>query len=361
MTAARPLRVGIAGANARRAWARDAHLPAIRALPGIEIAAVSARTQDLAEAAAAAFGAPAAYGDTLAMVRDPAIDIVAVTVKVPEHRAIVLAALAAGKHLYCEWPLGRDRAEAEEMAAAAKAAGTHVAIGLQGENSIAIRHAADLVRGGAIGRVLSMRIVSPTAGWGAEAPPFYAYLQDKRNGATLSTIAGGHTLAAIEAIIGPYRDVSAVNSIRIDRMRISGTDETVARTSPDHVAVIGRHDGGVVSTLEVLGGVPDPAFLFEVRGEAGTLRIDGHFGGGYQASSLSVSATVPIPPAPEPPVPALAGPPQNVSQLYARLAADIRAGTRTVPDFDRAVRLTRLLDAIDTASDEGRRVAPESL
>jgi len=352
----RPLRVAFAGANAERAWAKDAHLPAVRALPGLKLHAVSARSQALADAAATAFGAPVAYADSLAMVRDPEIDIVAVTVKVPEHRAIVLAAIEAGKHLYCEWPLGRDLAEAQEMAAAAKAAGVHVAIGLQGANSHAVRHAAALVRDGVIGRVLSMRVVSPTAGWGAEAPPFYAYLQDKRNGATLSTIAGGHTLAAIEAIIGEYRDVSALNSILIDKMRISGTDDHVTRTSPDHIAVIGRHDGGVVSNLEVVGGISDPAFLFEVRGEMGTISIGGHFGGGYQASSLTVTATVPIPPQPEGPAPQLVGPPQNVSQIYARLESDIRTGARTVPDFDRAVRLTRLLDTIDEASDKGARL-----
>lgn len=351
------LKVAFAGANATRAWAKDAHLPAVRALPGLALHAVSARDQGLADAAAEAFGAARAYGDSLAMVRDPDVDIVAVTVKVPEHRAIVLAALEAGKHLYCEWPLGRDLAEAQEMAAAAKQAGVHAAIGLQGQNSLAVRHAAQLVQDGVIGRVLSMRVVSPTAGWGAEAPPFYAYLQDKKNGATLSTIAGGHTLAAIEAIIGAYVDVSAQNSILVNRMRLTGTEDFVERTSPDHIVVIGRHESGVVSSLEVLGGVSDPAFLFEVRGEKGYLRISGHFGGGYQASNLTVTSTVPIPDQPESDAPQLVGPPQNVSQIYARLEADIRTGSRTVPDFDRAVRLSRLLDAIDRSSDEGRRVA----
>jgi predicted dehydrogenase len=351
-----PLKVAFAGANAQRGWAKDAHLPAIRALAGLELHAVSARHQRLADEAAEAFGAAKAYGDSLAMARDPDVDIVAVTVKVPEHRAIVIAALAAGKHVYCEWPLGRDLAETQEMAAAAEAAGVHVAIGLQGENSDAVRHAAKLARDGVIGRLLSLRVVSPTAGWGAESPPFYAYLQDKRNGATLSTIAGGHTLAAIEAVVGRYRDVSALNSILVTQMRLTGSDETVKRTSPDHIAVIGRHDGGCVSSLEVLGGAADPAFLFELRGEKGSIAIHGHFAGGYQGSKLTVSATVPIPALPDTAVSGFDGPPHNVAQLYARLESDIRTGTRTVPDFNRAVRLARLLDAIDLASDEGRRV-----
>ena len=353
----RPLKLAFAGANAGRGWARDAHLAAIRAIPDLEIAAVSARTQDLAESAAGVFSAPKAYGDSLEMVRDPAIDIVAVTVKVPEHRAIVLAALAAGKHVYCEWPLGRDLAEAEEMAAAARAAGSHSAIGTQGVLAPAVRHAAKLVREGAIGTPLNLRVLSPTAGWAAEAPAFYAYLQDKRNGATLSTIAGGHTLAAIEAIVGAYEDVSAQNSILQREVRITGTGETVARTCPDHVLAIGRHAGGCVSILEVFGGTPDVPFKLELRGSAGKLEITGHHPGGFQVGHLDVTATPAAAPQPAPAVAGLAGASINVAEMWTCFVADIRAGTRTMPGFDDAVRLTRLLDAIDTASDTGCRVS----
>ncbi|TVV76641.1 Gfo/Idh/MocA family protein [Sphingomonas solaris] len=351
-----PLRIGFAGGNATRGWARDAHLPAIRALPGLAVGAVSARDQSLADEAAAVFGAPVAYGDTLAMVRDPGIDIVAVTVKVPEHRAIVLAAIAAGKHVYCEWPLGRDLAEAEELAAAARASDVHVAIGLQGTHAPAIRHAARLVREGAIGRPLNLRVVSPTAGWANEAPPFYAYLQDKRNGATLSSIAGGHTIAVIEAIVGPYADLSAINSILRDTVRISGTDEVVQRTCPDHVLAIGRHANGCVSSLEVLGGLPNTPFLFELRGTEGALTVSGHHAGGFQVSDLTVTATPAAAPQSAHVVAGLAGGPINVAESWAAFEADIRAGTRTVPDFETAVRLTRVLDAIDTAADTGGRV-----
>ena len=351
-----PLRIGFAGANAARGWARDSHLAAIRALPGMEVHAVSARSQELADEAAAVFGASRAYGDSLEMVRDPDVDIVAVTVKVPEHRAIVLAALAAGKHVYCEWPLGRDVAEAEEMAEAVRKATGHAAIGVQGAHAPAVRHAAKLVRDGAIGRPLSLRVVSSTAGWADEAPPFYAYLQDKRNGATLSTIAGGHTYAAIEAVVGRYVEVDAINSILRSRIRITGTDEMVERTCPDHVLAIGRHEGGCVSSVEIVGGVNMP-LRFELRGTEGTLEITGHHPGGYQVGGLTVTTHPPSPPQPDYIATDLKGGSINVAESWAAFAADIRAGTRTVPDFDTGVHLARVLDAIDTASDAGRRVA----
>jgi predicted dehydrogenase len=350
-----PLRIGFAGANATRGWARDAHLAAIQAIPDLTIQAVSARTQEIADGAAVLFGANSAYANSLDLARDPAVDIVAVTVKVPEHRAIVLAAIKAGKHVYCEWPLGRDRAEAQEMHDLAASSDVHVCIGLQGQNSHAVRHAAKLVHDGLIGRPLSLRVVSPTAGWGAVSPPNYAYLQDKRNGATLSTIAGGHTLAAIEAVVGAYQEVSARASILVDRMTLAGSDKSVARTCADHLLTFGVHASGCVSSLEVVGGVIDVPFQFELRGETGSLKITGGHIGGYQAGVLTVAGAG-LSSQPAPTYQGIAVQSANVAELWTRFAADIRNGRRTVPDFDRAVSLTRLLDAIDTASEIGQTV-----
>ncbi|HEX8058394.1 MAG TPA: Gfo/Idh/MocA family oxidoreductase [Novosphingobium sp.] len=351
-----PIRMGFAGANAERGWARDAHFPALQALAGLKVHAVSARTQDIAEGAAKAFGASKAYANSLEMARDHEVDVVAVTVKVPEHRAIVLAALEAGKHVYCEWPLAVDLAEAEELAAAAQKAGTHVAIGLQGGNALAVRHAAKLVREGAIGRPLTLRVVSSTAGWGAIAPPHYAYLQDRRNGATLASIAGGHTLAMVEAVAGAYEEVSARNSILRDRVEIAGTGEIVERTCADHMLIHGRHIGGCVSSVEITAGENTP-LRFELRGTEGTLEIRGHHPGGYQCGDLTVVTSPALETQPASELIGLEGAAINVGQLHADFASDIRNGTRSVPDFEVAVRLTRLLDAIETASAQGRSIA----
>src|SRR6201991_4604906 len=160
----RPLRVGVVGANPNRGWAKDSHIPALRSLENVELAAVATTSRASAEAAAAAFGVRAAYDDPRALIAASDIDIVSVCVRVPYHRDLVLAALAADKHVYCEWPLGRDRGEAAEMAAAAEARTVHVAIGLQAHMNPAARRAAELIAAGAIGRPLTARIYSTTAG-----------------------------------------------------------------------------------------------------------------------------------------------------------------------------------------------------
>ncbi|MFZ2997918.1 Gfo/Idh/MocA family oxidoreductase [Sphingobium sp.] len=348
------LRLGIVGGNATRAWAHDAHLPALRRLPQFAITAVSARTQDLAEAARVAFGAERAFGDSLALVQDPDIEVVAVTVKVPEHRAIVLAALAAGKHVYCEWPLGRDLAEAREIAAAVTPA-SHVMIGLQALSSPAVRHAARLVREGLLGKLKLCRVLSPMAGWGNQAPPHFAYLQDKLNGATLETIGGGHTLAAIEAVVGRYVEVDARTSILQPTVQIMGTQDSVTRTCADHMLVLGRHDSGCVSTLEVTGADCEHGFRFELIGEKATIKLTSTNPRGFQTGTIHVEASVVAAPEPDLAIAGLVAAPVNVSEAYLRLAADIAADTRTVPDFDDAVRLASLLEAIDDASTQGIR------
>src|SRR5438067_11131050 len=101
------LGVGIIGVSPVRGWAATAHVPALRALPSYEIRALSARTAEAACAAGEAFGVRSVFSDHEQLVTQPDVDVVAVTVRVPRHRALVDAALAAGKAVYCEWPLGR--------------------------------------------------------------------------------------------------------------------------------------------------------------------------------------------------------------------------------------------------------------
>src|SRR5947199_2607335 len=132
------LGVGIIGVSPIRGWATTAHIPALRALPNYEIRALSARSAESARAVGQAFGVSAVFSDHEELVIQPDIDVVAVTVKVPHHRALVAAAIAAGKAVYCEWPLGRDLDDARAMAALAAQHGGRTVVGLQGRQAPAI-------------------------------------------------------------------------------------------------------------------------------------------------------------------------------------------------------------------------------
>ena len=354
MASSAPLRVGIVGANPERGWAKDAHVPALRVLPDFSITAVSARTLETAQAAVEAFGATHAL-ETTDLVRSPEVDVVAVTVKVPEHLPIVLAALEAGKHVFCEWPLGRDRAEAETLTEAAGKASGRAIIGLQGVAAPAVRQAAEVVRSGALGQLLSARIVSPTAGWGPIAPPFYAYLNDRRNGATLTTIPGGHTLSVVEYVLGSIVELQAQAVTQYPKVRLTDGSGHFERNCPDHIGILAQHETGCVSSIEIAGAqaVTTP-FVFELKGEAGELQLSGSFPGGFQAGNQRLETTADVAPL-EPAVQGLHGPPSNVAELYAMLEHEVRTGERRAPGFGDALRLTRLLDCVEHAAQTGSR------
>src|SRR5687767_8170961 len=150
-----PIRLGIVGAGRSRGWAKHAHFPALPHLPEFELTGVCASTPETAAAAAAAYGARLAFHDYRDLVSHAQIDAVVVSVKVPRHCAITLAALHAGKPVYTEWPLGADLAETNEMAAMAAKSGVPAMVGLQGRVGPANLYVKDLVRDGYIGRVLS--------------------------------------------------------------------------------------------------------------------------------------------------------------------------------------------------------------
>src|SRR4051812_12285219 len=162
---------GIIGDSPVRGWAATAHIPALRALPNYETRALSAHSAESARAAGDAFGVSAVFADHEQMVTQPDIDVVAVTVKVPHHRQLVSAALAAGKAVYCEWPLGRDLDDARAMAALAAEQGARTVVGLQARQAPAIEFVQQLLADGYLGEVLSTTMVGLSVPGGVVGRP----------------------------------------------------------------------------------------------------------------------------------------------------------------------------------------------
>src|SRR5690349_24201323 len=156
MAAVQRLRVGLIGAQGR--WGPRAHVPALTRLPETELHAVCTAHADTAQAAADQYGVKKAYSDDRAMDADPAVDVALVAVRVPAHYALAKNALEAGKHVYCEWPLGANTAEAEELAVLARKRKLHTMVGLQRRASPAYMYLRELVKDGYVGEVLSVHM-----------------------------------------------------------------------------------------------------------------------------------------------------------------------------------------------------------
>jgi predicted dehydrogenase len=350
------IRVGIVGANAKAGWAKLSHVPAINNLPGLKLAAVATRNDQSAREAAEAFSADRWFSDPFAMIRDDLIDVITISIKVPAHRELVLAAVDAGKAVYCEAPLGHGIAETEEMASAVGS--LHTAIGLQGRLNPAVRRATQLLSSGKIGRLLTARIVSTTIGFGPELPSWYDYFNKTSSGANLLTITAGHTLDVVEAVLGPIVEVDARTEILWPTVKLTDTGEESVRETADHLDVLGKTRSGAVFTVDISGGVApeDAHFSFEIRGSEGWLSLTGGHPYGFQAGDLKLTSNFPFMTPEEPAVSGgFMGAVINVGEVYAHIVRDLHAGTYSTPGFDHALHNARLIDAVRRAAERGKR------
>jgi predicted dehydrogenase len=359
------IRVGIIGANPDRGWAAQAHIPALKSLADdFEITALSTSRRESALAAGEIFGVAHAFDNHEALVNSPDVDVVAVTVKVPHHYELASAALAAGKSVYCEWPLGNGLKEAESLADLARRKGVLAVAGLQARSAPPVAYVHDLIRQGYVGDVLSTTLVGSGMGWGPVVEPFNVYLNDKTQGATLLSIAVGHAMDAVCFCLGEVRELSATMTTRRTSFAIADSQDVQPMAVEDQVAVTGLLDDGTALSVHYRGGVSRGTnLLWEINGTAGDLQITSA-GGQPQIFELAVHGGNGTQTALEPlPVPERyqwspaqgAGPSANVAQAYAHFASDYRLGTHLCPTFDDAVTRHRLLDAIETASLTGRR------
>jgi predicted dehydrogenase len=358
------IRLGLIGASVSGTWSARAHLPALRASSDVELTGVCTTRSDSAEAARKAWGAGLAFDDWRKMVASPEIDAVAVVVRVPSHYAPAKAALEAGKHVYCEWPLGRTTAEAEELAALANAKRLMTAVGLQARVNPAVMHMKDLVEGGFVGEVMAVHVSLLREGV-LSRPSNRTWQRDAELGANTLTIANGHTVDAMRFVTGDFRRLSAVVATQAKQWLDTGTNTLLDVTSPDNVLISGWLANGAVASVHV-GAIPfaGSGYRMEICGRDGTLaatgidspqlsevRLHGAKGGNtLSAIPIPERLTVAAPGTPS-------GEPVNVGQMYTLFARAIRGGEKRQPTFATAVELHRLVDAIKQASDTGREVA----
>ncbi len=183
------------------------------------------------------------------------------------------------------------------------------------------------------------------------------------------TIPFGHTMAAVRDVLGDVVELSAHLANRRTVVRVIDTGETRPMTAHDQVLVEGVLASGAPISVHYRGGSPrGTGFLWEINGSDGDLRVTGASG---HAQMVGLSLTGArgtereLRPLTVPEAEYAGWPgdviPRNVARVYARMAADLRNGTRTAPSFDDAVGLHRLIATVETAADSGCRVASGTL
>lgn len=356
------LRVGFVGANGR--WGPSAHAPALQGLPQVEIYAVCTAHADTAQAAAQKYNVERAYGDIKAMSADPGVEAALIAVRVPAHYALTKPALEAGKHVYCEWPLGANTQEAEELARLARKKNVRTMVGLQRRASPAYLYLRELVQQGRVGQVLAVHMTHMGSGV-LTRPSNRTWQRDVTLGANTLTITFGHSIDAMCMVAGEFAEIAAVVSTQVPQWFETDTKKYVDVTSPDNVHVMGRLENGAVATA-TLGVNPyhGSGYRLEIYGKEGTLMMVGGGEAGqetrrkilYGGKDDKSMTELPVPErfkcVPE----ALReGQPYDVGQMWVKFAEAIRSSAPVEADFDHAVRRHRMLDAIRRAAETGQK------
>ncbi|PHQ98922.1 MAG: myo-inositol 2-dehydrogenase [Marinosulfonomonas sp.] len=225
---------------------------------------------------AAQFGFARATDDWKSLVTDPRVDIVSITTPNHLHHGMVLAAIAAGKHVYCEKPLSLTVDQAQEMADAAAQAGVKTMVGYNYIKNPAFTHAQALIADGTIGDIVHFR------GWVDEdyqADPDLPWTwRAKISDAGLGALGdlGCHLVSMAYAIVGPIESLIAdMQTIHKTRPLADGSGRAEVENEDTASALVRFKNGahGSLSTSRSAWGRKN-RLTWEVHGTKGMICFD---------------------------------------------------------------------------------------
>ncbi|MDD3799310.1 MAG: Gfo/Idh/MocA family oxidoreductase [Novosphingobium sp.] len=357
-----PIRVGIVGANPDRGWGSGVHRRVVQMLPGFELTAVCTTRAESAQSAAREFGAAHAFTDAADLAAHPDVDLVAICVLAPHHYGIAKAALEAGKHVYCEWPLALTVEQADELAALAAERGVKAMIGLHLNGAPALRHAARLVAGGFVGEMQDVNLHIRVPGSITQT------MATRASGTHLLSIYGGHLLGAVTSHFSELADWTARAAIHLPP--VDETGQPCTRDAPDHVLVQGGLANGALFTLDLCSmSFAGMGSCWRIGGSEGMIELRSAEWDMPAMEALEVHGARMFEPMQPLPIPAeldCAAIPSKpgrysaypgteasraalaaIGNLYGELGKAIREDAPVFPDFSHAAAIQRLVSSID--------------
>ena len=154
---------------------------------------------ELAAKAAAALGFAQGTANWRGMVADPEIDVVNITAPNALHKEMAIAAIAAGKHVYCEKPLAPLATDAHEMAEAAEAKGVKTQVGFNYLCNPLFGLTREMITAGELGEIRGYRGLH-AEDYMADASGAFTFRHDPAGGGALADI-GSHALATAEYLL----------------------------------------------------------------------------------------------------------------------------------------------------------------
>ncbi len=240
--------IGFVGAGG---IARERHLPGLQKVPGVQFVAVANRTRVSSDKVAADYGFTHVLDDWRDVVEHPEVDAVFVTTPPYMHRDATIAALEAGKHVFCQARLARTYAEALEMYDAARRSELVTMVcppphALKGDLLI-----KKLIGEGYLGTLREVHVHSMASTFADSSLPLH-WRQD----AFLSgynTLNVGMLAEVIHRWVGYFREVTAMTAYHVPRRRKAGSVQEVAVDVADSLGIVGALRNGALAVFHFSG------------------------------------------------------------------------------------------------------------
>ena len=267
-------RVALLGTGFMGEFHARAYATARRTRPShaASIGLVADVSEDLARAFAARWGIARWTTDWLSAAGDPDIDVVDICTPPSAHRELALAALAAGKHVYCEKPVGRSHAETREVAEAARRAGVQTFVGFNYRWFPAVVQAAELIADGFTGPIRHVRM-SFESDWAADPDVPWAWRMSREQaGHGALGDVGSHMFDMARLLAGEIESACGQLSTFIAE-RGAGAERRIVDNDDAFDAIVRFASGatGEFSGSRVATG-SKVEFRVELVGEQGSLR-----------------------------------------------------------------------------------------
>ncbi|WP_139996139.1 Gfo/Idh/MocA family protein [Paenibacillus paridis] len=284
------VRVGMVGYK----FMGKAHSNAYRALPMFfpevikpEMTAICGRDPEGLEQARAQFGWASSETDWKELVKREDIDLIDINAPSDAHKAIALAAAAAGKHIFCEKPLALTLADSREMLEAAESAGVKHMVGFNYRFAPAIQLAKKLVSDGRIGEIHHFRAVF-LQDWIIDPSfPLVWRLQKEIAGSGSHGDLGAHLIDMARYLVGEFNEVIGMSETFVKERPIASAMTGLSAkgsedgprgevTVDDATVFMTRFANGALGSFEATRFAAGHRCTnaFEINGSKGSIKFD---------------------------------------------------------------------------------------
>ncbi len=242
----------------------------------LKLAALADADTERARRCATAWGFAKAHGDWQQLIDDPHVDLVAITTPNHLHYPMAMAALAAGKAVYCEKPLAISFKQADAMRLAASEARVVTRVGYNYQHNPMIVLARQMIEAGELGQIISFQGEFSEDFMADPASPWSWRCDVEHAGGALADL-GSHLLAMARYLVGHVLKVCADSqTVHRQRPTSAGSTEWRSIAVDDQVhALLHFANGarGTVSSSWLKHGYKNH-LSFEISGTRGTLAFD---------------------------------------------------------------------------------------